>query len=99
MEENKNNNEVTKNEGKQINFTLSANMLFLLIPIAILATFMVYSIVLAFGGYNNVVHGIMSIVFLSVSLGGLGLSVLKFKTLNLEVALSMLVTLIIFLNF
>lgn len=99
MEENKTNTEVTETNEKKISFSISASMLYVLIPLAILATFMLYSIITTFAGTTPVVHGIFGILFLTASLFSLGLDVIKFRTLNLEVALSMLVVLVMFLRF
>ena len=92
MEEEK--KEVTKTENKSFSISFSADMLFVLISLAILATFALFRIIMNFA-YNDVVSDIFAIIFLSAAVGNLGLNVLKFRTLNLEVVLSMVVAFII----
>ena len=99
MEENNNNN-VTNTEEKKISFSFSARMLFLLVPLAILATYVLVQIIMNFVPYTQAaatVTAVFAIFFNSAALGWLGLSVIKFRTLNLEVVLSMVVALIILL--
>lgn len=99
MEENNNNN-VTNAEEKKISFSFSASMLFLLVPLAILATYVLFNIIMNFIDYSqakSIVSAVFAIFFYSAALGWLGLSVVKFRTLNLEVVLSMVVAIIILL--
>ena len=96
MEEEK--KEVTQTEDKKINFSISASMLYVLIPLAILATYILFNIIMNFIDYSqakSIVSAVFMILFYSAAFGSLGLAVLKFRTLNLEVVLSMVVAMII----
>ena len=97
MEENNNNN-VTKTEEKKVSFSFSADMLFLLIPLAILATYLLFNIIMNFIDYSqakSIVSAVFAIFFYSAAFCWLGFSAIKFRKLNLEVVLSIVVALII----